>query len=253
LGSIHSGTPDLYPLPKQIEAAFRSSSVLVVEVNLNKIDDRRLRSVMAEGFYPPGDSLWKHVTAEGKQEILNFCARHGVAPDFIAALKPWMVIMAIGGLPLSSNGMSPQLGIDRHFLNQVFRGMPVEEIETLEQQAQLFPAMVGRDPERTILQTLRGVESGARFTPYLQDAWLAGDTRKLEELVSAMGEGDAEWADKVIDRRNVHMAAVVERHLNETATCFVVVGAAHLVGEHGVVRLLEEKGYRVEQVFSPAQ
>src|SRR6478672_7160250 len=31
LGSIHLASPDMYPLPAQIEAAFRNSAVLIVE------------------------------------------------------------------------------------------------------------------------------------------------------------------------------------------------------------------------------
>jgi uncharacterized protein YbaP (TraB family) len=32
-------------------------------------------------------------------------------------------------------------------------------------------------------------------------------------------------------------------------THFVVVGAGHLVGEKGIVNLMEKKGYKVEQIM----
>jgi uncharacterized protein YbaP (TraB family) len=250
LGSIHVGTEELYPLPKQIEAAFRSAGVLVVEINLNKLDAKRLQTLVARGCYPPGDSLWRHISAEGKQAVLRFCARHNVAPGFFAPLKPWMAILVASSFQTLSNGMSAQLGIDRHFLNRVSRGIRVEEIETMEQQMHLFVEIAGDDPERVLLQALQSAESDGNVVMDLQDAWVAGDADKLEELVRSMYTSAPEVAEKLIGRRNLRMAEVVERHLNGRETAFVVVGAAHMVGENGVVRLLEEKGYHVEQIFS---
>ena len=253
LGSIHAATPDLYPLPKQIEAAFRSSTVLVVEVNVNKLDANRFRNLMSAGFYPPGDSLWRHISPEGKQVVVRFCARHGLAPEIFAGLKPWAAILIASSLPFVSGDRSFDLGIDRHFLGGVFRGMRVEQIETMEQQLQALAGIGGSDPERVLLEALQSAETDASCAAVLQDAWVAGDTRTLEGMVSRMYAEAPEFAEKLIARRNVRMAEAVERHLNGRETCFVVVGAAHLVGEAGVVRLLEQKGYRVERVFSTAR
>jgi uncharacterized protein YbaP (TraB family) len=253
LGSIHAATPEMYPLPKQIEAAFRSSTVLAVEVNVNKLDTNRMRNLMSTGFYPPGDSLWRHISPEGKQVVLRFCARHGLPPEVFAGLKPWAAILVVSGLPLVSGGMSFDLGIDRHFLGRVFRGMRVEQIETMEQQVQLIAGIGGSNPERVLLEAVQSADTDASYAADMQDAWLAGDTRTLEGMVSQMYAAAPEFADKLIARRNVRMAEAVERYLNGRETCFVVVGAAHLVGEIGVIRLLEQKGYRVERVFSTAQ
>ncbi|HVX66984.1 MAG TPA: TraB/GumN family protein, partial [Bryobacteraceae bacterium] len=37
VGSLHFGTPDMYPLPETIQSAFQKSSALVVEIDLNKV------------------------------------------------------------------------------------------------------------------------------------------------------------------------------------------------------------------------
>jgi uncharacterized protein YbaP (TraB family) len=39
----------------------------------------------------------------------------------------------------------------------------------------------------------------------------------------------------------------VEKCVQEKSACFVVVGAAHLVGPHSLVAMLTQKGYLVEQ------
>jgi uncharacterized protein YbaP (TraB family) len=40
----------------------------------------------------------------------------------------------------------------------------------------------------------------------------------------------------------------IERELHSGKTCFVVVGAAHLGGPAGLVNLLRERGYKLEQL-----
>ena len=44
------------------------------------------------------------------------------------------------------------------------------------------------------------------------------------------------------------MADVAEQFLKGKEPAFVVVGAAHMVGQDGVVRILQKRGYKVEQV-----
>jgi uncharacterized protein YbaP (TraB family) len=253
LGSLHAATPDLYPLPKQIEDAFRSATVLVVEVNLNKLDTARLRNLASAGFYPPGDSLWNHISARSKQAVLGFCARNRLPAEYFAALRPWMAMLIAAETEPITAGMSTKLGIDRHFLDRISRGMRVEQMETAEQQLQLFTGIADHDPERLLMEALQSAETDAGSLLDMQNAWLAGDTQKLEAQVASIYAAAPEFAENFIAGRNLHMAEVVAQHLNGRGTAFVVVGAAHLVGENGVVRLLERQGYRLDQIFSAAQ
>ena len=43
------------------------------------------------------------------------------------------------------------------------------------------------------------------------------------------------------------MAEKIEEYLKTESTYFVVVGAAHLTGEKGIVALLREKGFSPER------
>src|SRR5580658_6966526 len=52
LGSIHLGDKSFYPLPDQIESAFSTSKLLVVEVNVNKTDnDAAMKLVQQYGLF----------------------------------------------------------------------------------------------------------------------------------------------------------------------------------------------------------
>ena len=81
-------------------------------------------------------------------------------------------------------------------------------------------------------------------------SWSGGQVEMLEEILLAQSE-DAEMRavnKAMIDDRNQAMAEKIARMIEAGGKPFVVVGALHLVGEKGVVRLLEDAGYRLRQV-----
>ena len=51
----------------------------------------------------------------------------------------------------------------------------------------------------------------------------------------------------VINRNNDWLPHI-EQALQEKEPVFIVVGALHLLGNEGLIALLKEKGYRVEQL-----
>lgn len=76
--------------------------------------------------------------------------------------------------------------------------------------------------------------------------YLAQDLDRLETMIHI---GDDEMERKVFQNRNTKMALRMDS-LSRIRSMFFTVGAAHLPGDSGVIRLLKEKGYSVEPVFS---
>jgi uncharacterized protein YbaP (TraB family) len=56
-----------------------------------------------------------------------------------------------------------------------------------------------------------------------------------------------ELYQRLLVERNHNWIPRVERCLKEKSACFVVVGAAHLVGPDGLPTLLAKLGYKVTQ------
>ena len=53
--------------------------------------------------------------------------------------------------------------------------------------------------------------------------------------------------EKLVYERNRNMAEKIEAYLKTKRTYLVIIGAAHLVGEKGIIEILRGKGYRVVQ------
>ena len=252
LGSIHMASRDLYPLPAHIEQAFEKSNVLVVEVDLNKLDRTKFQGLMVtNGLYPREDSLWNHIGPATRQMVVDFCGRHGMDPEAFARMKPWMAAMATSLLPVTEAQQDLAPGIDKYFLDKTGDRMRIEPLESAEYQFRIASTMPEVQQERTLRSAVRNAGQGAEDVRQLQAMWLAGDAERLAEYVAASMRDDPEYAKRVYTDRNPRMAERAEQCLRSRDRCFIAVGAGHMVGREGIVRMLETRGYKVEQVLGP--
>jgi uncharacterized protein YbaP (TraB family) len=146
--------------------------------------------------------------------------------------------------------MTPALGIDQHFLNLAKDAMRVEQLETAEMQLRLLADIPESEQEQYLAATLKSAALSQQLIQEFKSVWMSGDADRLDALVSSAWDGSSGLQNKMFAGRNPHMADAAEQCLKNNERCFVVVGAGHLVGNQGVVRLLQERGFKVEQLFS---
>ena len=94
---------------------------------------------------------------------------------------------------------------------------------------------------------LADADTQASNVEALAAAWRAGDTRALEALLLDGFRDVPEIYERLLVERNRNWVPEVERCLAENARCFVVVGAAHLVGPGSLVELLRARKHDVVQ------
>jgi len=77
----------------------------------------------------------------------------------------------------------------------------------------------------------------------------SGDTAKLEQtFITEPEQTHVRFRDineVILYRRNREMFAELEGYLIRDEQLFVVVGAAHLLGDQGIVTMLKQAGYEV--------
>ena len=252
LGSIHLGSKSMYPLPHEIEDAFEKSTALVVEVDINHVDKEKLQALILEtGLYPDDDLLWNHVSKETRANLEEFCSTYGVPAQLFAKMKPWMVSVAAGEIAMAKMGMDPELGIDKYFLDKAGKTKDqkrVVEIESAEWQIKLLSGFAD-DVQGTLLAS--AMEDMAKLPEKMKqvrEAWLSGDADTVDKLLSESSRVPEHVKKAMLADRNLHMADVADQFLKGKEQVFVVVGAAHFVGKDGVVAILKNRGYKLEQV-----
>jgi hypothetical protein len=251
VGSLHFGTPDMYPLPDAFESAFQNSSALVVEIDMNKVGpSEAFRFLAANGMYTEGDTLWKHVSVRTRELLTRFCEARGFSIAVLSQLKPWAASLTMSTLLMQSAGFQSELGIDMHFLKQAAGSKRVEQLETLEQQLRMLSEGSPAEQERSLVEAAGNPEQATELAARLKSAWIGGDAKAMDALMAAAFEKSPDSGKRLLGDRNPHMAAEVVRYLRGSEPYFVVVGAGHLVGSDGIVSTLRRKGFTVTQVLS---
>ncbi len=250
LGSIHLTSKDFYPLPKQVEDAFAASKVLVVEVNMKNYDTTQMATLtQARGVYTDGTSLTQHISKSTSDLLDTFCQENAIPRAALEPMKPWMVSTLAALLPLQKAGLDPEAGIDLHFMNQVAEAQRIEELETMEFQLDLLASGSEAEQDEVLAEALKHSSEEVQTLQRFQDAFLAADADGMKKIMDEKDTGPKAYSRRILEDRNVTMTQKIDGYLKGKEPVFVVVGSAHMVGKEGIVQLLRDKNYKVEQLF----
>jgi hypothetical protein len=246
LGSIHVGTPDVYPLDVRIEQAFERSDTLVLETN---VDDSEMADQMAaiveRALLPPGESLFARLDPELVTRLHAKLTSLGLDPARFDGFELWFLSLVMSSAELEQAGYSGEFGIDAYFRRRSEGKMPIVALEAVEDQIELLLEMSGTAQEEDIRRALE--EDQTEFLGRMFEDWAVGDVQALEREMAEMRRDYPEAFDNLFTRRNRTMAEGVLGYLGKQGTYFVVVGAGHLVGPGCVIELLRARGFHVVQ------
>ncbi|MEK7322696.1 MAG: TraB/GumN family protein [Pseudomonadota bacterium] len=253
MGSIHFGTPEMYPLSPAVTQAFTHADALVVEADVLAVDPQQLAGIVADkAMYQDGSTLQAALPPALWRRLTEITAGMGVPVSLLERQKPWFASMTLTALALRQNGFDEELGVDYHFLKLANQQRKrVIELESVKQQLDLFDRFSQQEQVVMLEQTLDDIARGPRFLREMLSAWKAGDETRLDDLLNeeyrTTKTAQRMYRILIVDR-NALMAGKIADMLRRGGTYFVVVGAGHLVGKESVVNLLRGKGYQLEKL-----
>lgn len=252
LGSLRAVPRDIYPLPPEIEKAFHHATHLVVEMDVDAALAEMAKVKEQQGQFAAGDSAAKHMKKETLEALDAFCREHALPAQEIETLRPWFIATeVVESAVLKSLGYDESTSLDRHFIQQAkTKDKKILELETLVERIGVMAGMSENLQERLLTNMLRDVPHQPERLKGMVAAWRSGDLAAIEALIGAKREepDSKEVWEKLIDYRNVKMTDKIAEYLKDKGPLFVCVGVDHLVGGKGVLKLLEAKGFKVEQV-----
>lgn len=248
VGSLHLLTADAYPLPPALDAAFLRADVLVEEADPSELTSPAgAMQLIAKAMNPPGTTLQTQVTPETYAKIAKKAAGLGLAMDGLDRLKPWMVALTLVGLEMQRGGFDPALGLDKHFLDRApAAGKKVRTLETAIEQIEMLERLSPQLQDALVSATFDGAESEVTQVKRIAAAWSAGESQPIEKILLEGMKDAAPIYDALVVARNKRWVPQIEDCL-ATAKCFVVVGAAHLVGPDGLLAMLRARGFTLRQ------
>jgi len=249
LGSLHASTRGLYPLDDRILKAYASCPRGVFEADINEAGSAKAREMMRErGTYPKGQTLQQNVSAKTYRMLEERFKPLGLEEGRFAQMRPWLVSVTLAGLELKRLGFDAGNGIDAHFLRKArTEGKKVVFFETAGQQIDMLARALSNRQEDLLRQTMEELDVIRQSSTDLESAWKRGDAARIEALTRKSLKGYPVIEKKLFVERNTAWTGKIEKLLAQEGDVLVVVGAAHLVGDNGLIELLRRKGYEPVQ------
>ena len=249
LGSLHVLTADAYPLPAAIDEAFAESTTLVEEVDLDEMNDpMQMMAALSKAMLTGGQTLDQLIAAETFAEVKKRAEAYGMPMAALQRMKPWLVAVTLMAPTLQKAGFKSELGVDRHFFDRAkANGMKRQALETLAYQLDRFDQLSPKLQEDLLESTIEELDTQVSSVQEMAQAWSFGNVAAMEKFTLEALLESPELYQRLLVERNNNWIPHVEGCLKDNAGCFIVVGAAHLVGPDGLPTLLQKKGYKIAQ------
>lgn len=253
LGSFHMLKPTDYPVAKNVDAAFSDSSQIYFELSPQEMSDPALGQKLAQtGVRTDGTTLQQSMSAKTWRKLQAYAAKNNIEVANFQNAKPWFVGLILAVMGMQKNGFDPALGLDQHFMGRAAQaGKPTQGLETGDVQIALFNDLSPKVQDQFLEEAL---DTGGRLKAEVQalhTAWRKADDKKLyQDMALKMRRDYPELYESINRGRNKAWLPKLEALLkdNQKDNILVVVGALHLVGDDGVVKMLADKGYKVERI-----
>ena len=251
-GTIHLTDPQVLALPEPVSRAFNESASLTSEIIIMPETVVRMQRFMLL----PGDRSLEGIVGEALfQDAAALASAYGIPPEILQRFKPWaaMTLFILPDAEMQRKLMGEKVLDERLQEMARERGMASHALEEVEEQLSWFDGL----DEKTQASMLASVID---FRPQMHEmiedlvrAYLNQDNEDILTLMQSQQAGTdpnliAAFLDHMLYARNDRMVERMALRLAE-GNSFIAVGAAHLPGERGILRQLENQGYQVTRVY----
>ena len=245
-GTMHTEDKRVLDLPPLVREAFEGSSRLVLEI---KPGPMMLIATMRAMTLEEGKQLSDMMDDAIYQRCIEAMEFKGISEATLRRLKPWAVALTLS-LPPSTTGQFLDLIL---YEQSVAAERDVVGLETVEEQLSVFDEMLEADQVALIEDTLDKLDLLPALHETMLETYLRRDLAGLVAMSNDYFQGGDDalakrFQTRIIDKRNLKMVERLQPLLAK-GNIFVGVGALHLPGPLGMLRLLEARGYRVEKVY----
>lgn len=248
-GTFHFLRQSDLPLPVEFDKAYKLSDILVFETDIGQLDSLAgQHMILSKLMYTDGSTVEQHIKPETYQVLADYCAEIGVPIAGLKIFKPSMIAISLTVMEFMKMGMT-QNGVDQIFYNlAVIDKKSIDTFETLEQQIGFLVAMGEGNEDDFILHTIRDIKNTTAFIEQSIKAWKQGSADELNDIINAELQKSPELYKSLIVDRNLNWMPKIRTFQKTPEIEYILVGAAHLVGQDGIIKMLEDEGYSISKL-----
>ncbi|CAM3025539.1 hypothetical protein SAMN04488021_10385 [Paracoccus aminovorans] len=215
-----------------------------------------------------GPTLPERLDAQEWKALSQALDERGLPAVIASRLRPWYVAVMLGISPCMKRIVETRGdagGLDHLLIARAQAAqVPVRALEPWDTVFSLFEGMSAEEEEDMIRAAMPAAQYADDYATTLADAYFAGDSWMIWEfgrfdaydnsgLTRAQVDAQMRLAqEKLMDQRNESWIEPIEKAAGQAAgegkAVVAGFGALHLPGRHGVLRLLEQRGWTISPV-----
>jgi uncharacterized protein YbaP (TraB family) len=250
LGTIHSEDSRIRQVLSAVHSYFRQADTITVEMQMDVPTIMKLTKAM---FFVRGQSLDKVLDRSLYAKVVTAFKKYSIPPRITKTFKPWAVIATLSTpIPKTGEFMDLLLYKEAKKLQK-----PIYGLEKVEEQLAVFEGLSFDDQIILLKETLKDVDKMLGIFDILHNLYFQRDLSALMTFSEKYTQENSSienqamvkaFYKRIVDDRNINMAKGMEQRLQE-GNAFIAIGALHLPGKRGVLKLLQQRGYRVSAVY----
>ncbi|MBW0157680.1 TraB/GumN family protein [Sedimentimonas flavescens] len=261
LGTYHLPDPRHEPLLAEVRPALDTAAAVLVEAG--PVEEEALQAEMVRNpmlMFSDGPTLPEVLPEELWQEVMALGSSRGVPSVLLAKMRPAFLATTLAMPPCATAEIAAgKLGLDKQLIAEAeARNVPVQALEPFDTIFRIFDQIPDSETVDLLRSAVIGAEQADATAVTMGELYFAREPRLIWEFsreLSLQGGMSAETIARqlemserlLITQRNQNWVPVIEEALAK-GPVIAAVGAMHLSGEHGVLHLLEERGFTVERL-----
>jgi uncharacterized protein YbaP (TraB family) len=243
-GTMHLIEKEYFLFPKSLEKRVQKAEVLVMELPgmPSQFDALKLLKLKEGSFFDfftteQSDSIF--VWAKEALKLSEEAFRKTISP-----MKPFVAIQLATQMQFMGKTASYELKFEEIATKSK---LEIKGLETLEEQLSFFDNLTKEQQAEMVMEGIREMQKSIEFSKKVQQVYARQNVDSLYNMLHENG-GVLPSEEKIfIDDRNKKWIPQI-RELLASKRTFIAVGAGHLGGPNGLIRLLEKEGYTLSPV-----
>jgi uncharacterized protein YbaP (TraB family) len=250
-GTIHIIGKDDFILTDETKTSFDKSERITFEINMEEMNDLSTMFTLMSKVMMPNAMTLKDLLEEEDyvfvKEKLSELGLPGMMMGVLERIKPmFLTTFASGDMDPNGFQNGDIVSYEMEFM-EMAQQMEKEMagLETIEYQISIFDSIPLKDQAQMLVESLKAESEGSDQFKEMVDMYLNEDIEGMQEMFKKEEGGIEEYEDVLLINRNRNWIPIMRGMMKEKPT-FFAVGAGHLGGENGVIRLLKHEGYTLK-------
>lgn len=243
-GTFHLLCKDDINFSRQLKSAIQYSDSIYMELDLD--DPSTMMSGLLYLNMKNGKNLKEFYTPEEYKKIDSYFNDTLHMPFIMfQKAKPYFLVALLYPKMMKCKTFS---GVDEEVMKLAKENnKQIIGLETVEFQASVFDSIPYELQARELLKNIDSLDKYKNEFDTLMQAYKSQQLNTMEELMSKSEFGMEKYENILVNYRNTNWVKQLNT-IMKNKSVFVAVGAGHLLGEKGLIKLLRAEGYVVKPV-----